>query len=50
MLISRAFSRLFSAAMAVAFALVATVPPMSATAQSERIIISGASGNLGGQR
>ena len=35
--------------MAVAFALVATVPPMSAMAQSERIIISGASGNLGGQ-
>ena len=35
--------------MAVAFALVATVPPMSATAQDERIIISGASGNLGGQ-
>ena len=35
--------------MAVAFALVATVPPMSATAQGERIIISGASGNLGGQ-
>jgi len=35
--------------MAVAFALVATVPPMSATAQGERIIISGASGNVGGQ-
>ena len=50
MLISRALSVVcFSTAMAVAFALVATVPPMSATAQDERIIISGASGNLGGQ-
>jgi NAD(P)H dehydrogenase (quinone) len=41
-------ARLFSAAMAVALALVATVPPMGAQAQEERIIISGASGNLGG--
>ena len=31
--------------IAVAFAPVVTVPPMSATAQVERIIISGASGN-----
>jgi NAD(P)H dehydrogenase (quinone) len=41
-------ARAFSAAMAVAFALVATLPPLDARAQEERIIISGASGNLGG--
>jgi NAD(P)H dehydrogenase (quinone) len=41
-------ARLLSAAMAVALALVAAVPATNARAQEERIIISGASGNLGG--
>jgi NADP-dependent 3-hydroxy acid dehydrogenase YdfG len=41
-------ARVFSTVMAVAVALVAAVPPTSARAQDERIIISGASGNLGG--
>jgi NAD(P)H dehydrogenase (quinone) len=51
MLMSRAafLRHLLSASMAVAFALVATLPGRSAHAQAERIIISGASGNLGGQ-
>jgi NAD(P)H dehydrogenase (quinone) len=48
MLISPAFRRLFTTAMAVAFALVLSVPPTPAAAEDERIIISGASGNLGG--
>ena len=41
-------ARVLSAAMAAALALVATLPPMSARAQEERIVISGASGNFGG--
>jgi NAD(P)-dependent dehydrogenase (short-subunit alcohol dehydrogenase family) len=51
MLMSRAsfLRRLLSASMAVALALVAAVPGTVVHAQGERIIISGASGNLGGQ-
>ncbi len=41
-------ARVLSTVMAVALALVATLPPTSARAQDERIIVSGASGNLGG--
>lgn len=51
MLMSRAsfLRRLLPASMAVAVALVAALPGHSADAQTDRIIISGASGNLGGQ-
>ena len=51
MLMSRAsfLHRLLPATMAVALALVATLPGRSDAQTAERIIISGASGNLGGQ-
>jgi NAD(P)H dehydrogenase (quinone) len=42
------FVRLLIAIAVAGFALVAAVPPSPAEAQAERIIISGASGNLGG--
>jgi len=44
----RSFMRLFRALAVAGFAMVAAVPPSAAQAPAERIIISGASGNLGG--
>ncbi len=48
MTLHRTFVRLVIAIAVAGFALVAAVPPSAAEAQTERIIISGASGNLGG--
>ncbi|RPI64498.1 MAG: SDR family NAD(P)-dependent oxidoreductase [Lysobacterales bacterium] len=42
------FSRRLIAFALAGFALVATLPPSPAAAQAERLIVSGASGNLGG--